>query len=411
MADLTLTVAEARRLAIDKQGLSGPRARAGREALLATVRAIRCLQLDPIQVVARSPLLVLWSRLGIYDPQLLDQLLYEERSLFEYWAHVASIVLTEDYPLFYWAMQRQREKWRPGTRRWIEANEPLRHYIREQLAAEGPLSAAGFDHDRVVEQRASDGWSSPRPLNQMLDLMWLEGELAVTGRRGLTRIWGLARDHLDGQIPDSQPDEAEADAQAVALALRALGAARPPQIRFHFMRGAYANLPAALKRLEKRGEIMRVQLQDGAESLRGPWYLHRDDLPRLEGLRAGHWEPRTELLSPFDNLICDRQRTELLFGFDFRIEIYVPKKKRQYGYYVLPILHGDRFIGRLDPRLDRQAQRLEINAVYAEPDATAEAGPEVAAAVRRLADFVGAREVVFSQERLPAIWRGALQSG
>src|SRR5690606_34301964 len=109
---------------------------------------------------------------------------------------------------------------------------------------------------------------------------------------------------------------------------------------------------------------------------RGPWYVHRDDLPRLEGLRSlrsGAWQPRTELLSPFDNLICDRQRTELLFDFHYRMEIYVPKAKRQYGYYVLPILHGDRFVGRLEPKLDRQHKRLHILSLYAEPDAPAEA--------------------------------------
>jgi uncharacterized protein len=411
MADLTLTLDEARRLAVATQGLAGPRAAPDRAGIMAVVRAIRCLQLDPIQVVARSPLLVLWSRVGVYEPQLLDELLYDKRSLFEYWAHVASIVLTEDYPLFHWAMQRQRAQWRPGTRRWLEANEPLRKYIRKRLQGEGPLSAGDFDHDRVVEERPSDGWSTHRAVNQMLDLMWLEGELAVAGRRGLTRLWQLADIHLDGQIPDVRLDEAEADAQAVALALRALGVARPPQIRFHFMRGAYADLPAALDRLEKRGKILRVQVRDGAEHLRGPWYLHHEDLAHLERLRAGAWEARTELLSPFDNVICDRQRIELLFGFNYRVEIYVPKAKRQYGYYVLPILHGDRFIGRLDPRLDRNTGRLEINAVYAEPDAPASAAPEVVAAVRRLAAFTGAGEVVYNRSQLPAIWRGALQSG
>jgi len=144
---------------------------------------------------------------------------------------------------------------------------------------------------------------------------------------------------------------------------------------------------------------------------RGPWYLHRDDLPHVEALQAGQWQPRTELLSPFDNLICDRQRTELLFDFHYRMEIYVPKAKRQYGYYVLPILHGDRFVGRLDPKLDRKQERLHILSLYAEPDAPAEAGPEIAAALRRLAGFVQAREIVFDEpDALPAVWRDALLS-
>lgn len=404
----SLTLADARRLAIDKQRLAGPRPEPTAEAALDVVRAIRCLQLDPIQVVARSPQLVLFSRLGPYDPDLLSHLLFERRSLFEYWAHVASIVLTEDYPLFYWAMQRQRARWRPGTKRWLEANAPLRAHIRERLQAEAPLSAGDFEHDGYEDRGHADAWSTHRTVNQMLDVMWLEGELMVAGRKGQTRLWALAEDHLDGHRPPAQLDEQEADERAVALAVRALGVARPPHIRFHFMRGAYADLPGALARLEKRGELLRVAVEGGG---RGPWYLHRDDLPHVEALQAGQWQPRTELLSPFDNLICDRQRTELLFDFHYRMEIYVPKAKRQYGYYVLPILHGDQFVGRLDPKLDRKQERLHILSLYAEPDAPAEAGPEIAAALRRLAGFVQAREIVFDEpDALPAVWRDALLS-
>ncbi len=400
MATPTLTLADARRLAIDKQRLAGPRPEPTAGAALDVVRAIRCLQLDPIQVVARSPQLVLFSRLGAYDAELLNELLFEQRSLFEYWAHVASIVLTEDYPLFYWAMQRRRASWRAGTQRWLADNAPLRAHIRERLQAEGPLSAGDFDHDSDDDQSHGDAWSTHRTVNQMLDIMWLEGELMVAGRKGQTRLWTLAEQHLDGHRPAAELDEQEADERAVALAVRALGVARLPHIRFHFMRGAYADLPGAVERLEKRGELLDVTVEGGG---RGPWYLHRDDLPRLTALQAGEWQPRTELLSPFDNLICDRQRTELLFDFNYRMEIYVPKAKRQYGYYVLPILHGDRFVGRLDPKLDRRTKRLHILSLYAEPDAPAEAGPAIAAALRRLAGFVEAREIVFDAD-VPAIW-------
>lgn len=240
----------------------------------------------------------------------------------------------------------------------------------------------------------------------MLDVMWLEGEIMVAGRQGQTRLWQLAEIHLDGQMPAALLDEQEAEAQAVALAVRALGVARTPHIRTHFMRGAYADLPGALARLEKGGELQRVNVKEAG---RGPWYLHRDDLPRLEQIRAGDWQPRAELLSPFDNLICDRRRTEQLFDFHYRMEIYVPKDQRQYGYYVLPILQGDHFVGRLDPRLDRKHKRLHVQSVHAEPDAPAEAGPNIAAALQRLAAFTGAREIVLDDPAsLPPIWRDAL---
>ena len=152
------------------------------------------------------------------------------------------------------------------------------------------------------------------------------------------------------------------------------------------------------------GRIERVRLRaDGAER-QGPWYVHADDLPLLERLQAGDWRPRTTLLSPFDNLIINRERTERLFGFSFRMEIYVPKAARRYGYYVLPVLHGDRLIGRVDPVLDRRSGRLVVHAVHAEPDASADAGPAVASALQELAGFLGATGVDLRQPP-PQVWR------
>jgi hypothetical protein len=147
-------------------------------------------------------------------------------------------------------------------------------------------------------------------------------------------------------------------------------------------------------------------MEDPALQKRGPWYVHHDDLPVLEQVNDGAWQPRTTLLSPFDNLIADRSRIELLFNFEYRIEIYVPKDKRKYGYYVLPILHGDRLIGRIDPLMDRKAKRLNINAVYAEPDAPMDAttGRAVGKAIGDMAEFLGAREIAYGETATPK-WR------
>ena len=139
----------------------------------------------------------------------------------------------------------------------------------------------------------------------------------------------------------------------------------------------------------------------------GDWYVHSLDLPLLDALQNGAWQPRTVLLSPFDNLICNRQRSRDLFDFDFTIEIYVPKHKRKYGYYVLPILHGDRLIGRIDPFMDRAAGRLKVNAVYAEPSAPATrvTAKAVAAAIQDLAAFLGATAIDYNPQRVPDAWR------
>ena len=148
-----------------------------------------------------------------------------------------------------------------------------------------------------------------------------------------------------------------------------LGAATSQHIKNNYTRWRYPHLSKVLTGLEREGAIQRVAVEHNGTILPGTWYIHRDDLPVLEGIEAGDWQPRTTLLSPFDNLIANRERTELLFDYRFRIEIYVPKHRREYGYYVLSILHGDHIIGRLDPVMDRKAGRLNINAVYAEPNA------------------------------------------
>ena len=186
--------------------------------------------------------------------------------------------------------------------------------------------------------------------------------------------------------------------------------ARPAHIEKHFTRNRYPDLATVLDELEADGRICRLQIKDEEKIWPGKWYVHNDDLALLDRLESGAWEPRTTLLSPFDNLICDRDRTQELFDFHFRIEIYVPKAKRQYGYYVLPILHGDRLIGRIDPKMDRKKKRLDINAVYAEPDApmTAGTGRAIAGVIEELASFAGAKEIAYV-EPAPAGWRQALQ--
>ncbi len=410
---LTISPTMARRLAIARQRLSGEHLPADERGILEVMRAIRCLQLDPINAVARSPLLVLWSRLGNYDPAALQQVIWEEKALFEYWAHAASLVLTEDYPIFVWRMHNYANGgWRERTQKWLDENHSLRQHILERLREDGPLAAADIDHDEIVEEWRSSGWTNQRTVNQMLDYMWSEGQVMVTERKGQTRIWDLLERCLPQDVIHSPLSKQEAVVQAAQLALRALGVATERHIRNHFTRGAYPGLKKILSGLLEAGEIVPVRIEENGAAWDGEWFMHCRDLPLLEALQDGQWRPRTTLLSPFDNLICDRDRTEQLFDFYFRIEIYVPKDKRQYGYYVLPVLHGDRLIGRIDPKMDRKSKRLLVNAVYAEPDVELgeETGLTLAEAISQLAAFAGAREVVYG-DVAPDGWRPYLQSG
>jgi uncharacterized protein len=373
-------------------------------------RSLRCLQLDPISVVARSHRLVLWSRLGPYDLAELDAVLWEERRLFEYWAHAASLVLTEDYPIHRLLMRRYPTDRYAHSRRmkaWVEENAALRRHILQRLRQDGPLRARDLE-DRSQRSWSSDGWTNDRNVDRMLDYLWTKGRIVVAGRPGGQKLWDLAERWLPEWTPRERLTEQEIVRRATELSVRGLGVARPAHVQEHFTRWRYGGLPGALTALQRRGRIHPVRIADGDAFWPGPWYVHDDVLPLLDRLEDGGWEPRTVLLSPFDNLICDRARTELMFGFHFRMEIYVPKVQRRYGYYVMPILHGDRLIGRLDPVMDRNGGRLVINAIHVEPGAplTAATGRAVGAAAEDLATFLGADRVDY--RAMPDRWRPVL---
>lgn len=407
MTSLILTPTIARRLAVTRQWLAGPLPATNEAGMITMLRDLGCVQIDPIRAVERTQYLVLWSRLGRYDPAQFEALLWEERRLFEYWAHAASIVLTEDYPLHHLRMRNYgqgTDLWSRRIQTWLAENETFRHYILDRLRHEGPLSIKDLE-DRSVTPWQSTGWTHERNVDRMLEFLWGMGHIFPVERRGLQKKWGLAEHHLPAWTPREVLPEAEIVRRAAQQSLRSLGVATARQINNHFIRGYYPNLKQILAELVAQQLILPVTLAEGDTVWPGEWYLHRDDLPLLESLNDGAWQPRTTLLSPFDNLICDRERTELLWDFRFRIEIYVPKAKRQYGYYVLPILHGERLIGRIDPRMDRKSGILHVNNLYAEPDAPQgqAVGQAIITAIEDLARFLGARDIQYGGS-LPAAW-------
>lgn len=407
MRSVDLSKASVRRLAITCQRLAGPRASSDPDGLRDVLRSLRCLQLDPINVVARSHELVLWSRVGAYDRADFDTLVWEDRWLFEYWAHAASMVLTEDYQLHQGMMRHYPLGLTAYGKRliaWNEANGELRRHVLSRLE-EGPRPTGGFE-DRSVVGWESGGWTTGRNVERMLDLLWTQGAVMVSGRRGRQRLWDLADRCLPEWADRSELPDTEVVSRSAEHALRALGAARPRDVEQHFTRGRYPGLEQTLKQLVADGRVVPARVEgDG-----GPWYVHADVLPLLDVIEGAGWGPRTTLLSPFDNLVCDRDRTELLWDFRFRNEMYVPKAKRKFGYYVLPVLDGDRLVGRLAPRLDRRRGVLGIENVFAEEDAAEEAGPRIAGAVAGLAGFAGATAVEYTGA-VPAVWRGALRGG
>ena len=399
-------------MAIARQRLTDPAKEADRKRILDVVRDLGCLQLDPIRVVERSHLLVLWSRLGAFDPAEFDALQWEERQLFEYWAHRASIVLTEDYPIHNLLMRRYpTDRYSYGRRMkvWLRENQALRRHVLRRIREAGPLRLRDFE-DRARTGWTSPGWTTGRNVERMLDCLWTQGKIVVAGRTGIQKTWDLADRWFPHWTPKERLSEREIVRRAVQRSLRALGVARPRDIDRHFTAGRYRGLAEVLSELERRGTIEQVRIVEDGVDWPGTWFVHSEDLPLLDRLGDGEWSPRTTLLSPFDNLIIDRDRTELVFGFRFRMEIYVPKTRRTFGYYVLPILDGDRLIGRVDPAMDRKRGTLVLNAVHAEPEVrpSLRNGRAVAAAIEDLARFLGARDVQY-RGAAPGGWHKALR--
>jgi uncharacterized protein YcaQ len=251
-------------------------------------------------------------------------------------------------------------------RAWFKANTGLRRYVMGELRRRGPLRSRELEDRSEVEWRSS-GWTSGRNVDRMLGMLWARGEIMVVGRPGGQKLWDLSQRVLSGFETGSRIGPREAVRRAAQRSLRALGVATQPQVNFHFTRGDYPGLAEVLASLERERRILPVRIVDGGRALKGSWYVHAEDLPLVDAIEAGEWRPRTTLLSPFDNLICDRGRTIALFNFDFRLEIYVPPEKRKYGYYVLSVLEGDRLVGRLDAAVDRARGRVMVNALHPEP--------------------------------------------
>jgi hypothetical protein len=360
-------------------------------SILEVVEGLGSVQMDPTRRVARTEHLVLWSRLGRrFQVAELERLLWQERSLFEYRAFIL--------PTSQLAVHRPTMRRYPSTsagrheyvRRYLRENQAFRRYVLARLRTDGPLPTRAFEDRSAVGWRTG-GWNDDgRNSSMMLEVLWAKGEVMIAGRAGQERVWDLAERRLPSDGTRLAPGE-EAR-RLLDTQLRALGISKINGFGMTFEGTRPPGWERALARLEREGRAVRVTV-DGVP---GERWAYADALDRS-------FRPRTVLLSPFDRLIHDRARTEALFGFRFRLEIYVPKAKREFGYFVMPILHGDRVVGRLDPHFDRAANVLRIDGVYAEPDAPADAWPAIRRQIDELAAWLGAGGV--SLPPLPPVWR------
>ncbi len=399
-----------RRLAVARQHLAGrlPKSPSA-EDIVSLIRDLPYVQWDPVTVVAQSHIISLWSRLGAFRVSDLDRLMWRDGKVFLHWTPIAFLVLMEDYPLYYSLMKRYPESltksWGnhiPRARQFLAEHGELRKRMLRELK-KGPLKPTEFRDYRA--KRSTDGWSGGSDVSNMLFHMHMGGDVMVVGREGNQNVWGLSEEFLPGWTVRKELSEEEFEWEAAQKAIRGLGTAVFREVRYYFPPGRYQNLKSTLTRLEEESVIHPVRVDGlGGKDKR---YIHDRDVPLLESVSTGAWEPRMSLLPPFDNMLRQHSR---VFGFEYIREQFLPKEKRRFGTYVLPILWGERFIGRVDPRLDKKEEKLVINSVHAEPGAPV--GREISSMVRetieRLSDFIGAKEVVY-EGPVPAAWKDALR--
>jgi hypothetical protein len=378
-----LSLDEARRIALAAQGFADPPPRGNVDArLLRRVFArIGLIQIDSVNVLVRSHYLPLFSRLGTYDPALLERAAYgRQRSLFEYWGHEASLLPLELHPLLRWRMDlaRRGEAGWKRIERMVAEQPRLLAGLRATIAERGPMAASDFEG-----ARGKGSWWGWSDVKTALEALFWSGEITTARRRGFERVYDLPERVFPRAILDHPtPSKADAQRELVRISARACGIASERDLRDYF-RLDVADARARVAELVDAGELARVTV----DGLRGERYLARGArVPRAISSRA--------LLSPFDSLVWERTRTRELFGFDFRLEIYVPQHLRVHGYYVLPFLLGDRLVARVDLKHDRQAGVLRAIATHVESGARKrDVQPALREELHAMAGWLGAREV------------------
>lgn len=395
-----ISIQTARRMMLAVQGLDHAQNGATVKAdVLQTIRRMRVLQIDTIHVVARSHQLVLWSRLGGYQPEWLDEL-QAEGALFEYWVHAMCYLPIEDFPLYRRQMldainaRSWPVKW---AVKWLHENPQTAERVRSHLRKKGAVRSAEFEN----KERPSGGWWNWKEEKNALEALLFTGEVMIARRQNFQRVYDLRERILPGWDDTTIPSSDEFRRVQALRAVGALGIAFPGWVPDYF-RQPKKGMPQYLKRLAADGLLLQVEV-DGFE---GCAYILPEQLGLLEEATSGNQEPTlTTLLSPFDPLVWDRQRARQLFNFDYMIECYTPAARRRYGYFSLPILHRGQLIGRLDPKAHRGQAVFEIKAIYLEPGVqmTETLINDLIAALHRLADWHAAPEIVIRQSDPPEL--------
>lgn len=392
-----------RAIALHAQGLAAPYGQTpapALESIQSLIELLGCIQIDTLQIVHRSQYLAVWSRLGSYATGEFDRLIYDpqDRRLFEYWAHAASIIPLKAYRYYLSRMRRHKQAQDTWNMRRLsqDGNEALVSIVYERVQNEGALRAADF------EKPAGKGgtWWDWKPAKRALEHLYDTGDLMIAGRKNFQRIYDLRERVLPAWVDQRMPSPEEVNRYFVEQAALAMGICRPEQLATYYYLNQ-SQLKPVLKILSSEGIVLPVQARL-ADGQRYDMLIHRRNRPLLEQAGDGVLSAsRTTFLSPFDNLFWAQGRDQQFWDFRKALEAYTPAHKRVYGYFCLPILHRDRLVGRFDPKLERKSKLLRLKALYLEPGISPEDDlmEGTSRAMRDFLTFHGAEELVIENSQ------------
>ncbi|GGM45265.1 winged helix-turn-helix domain-containing protein [Microbacterium saperdae] len=384
----TLSPAQARRMALAAQGFTRARPTAVSAAHIHRMMdRIGVLQIDSVNVFARSHYLPLLSRLGAYDPALLDKVFLSRTTHYvEYLAHEATFIPIEDWPLWQFRMDDFRRRW-SAEDSWVSANARTVQWVQDELRTRGPLRPADLRADAPRERGTWWDWDD---VKLALEHLWRTGDVAISGRKGFERTYALAEQVIPERIRAQKISRAEAIRTLIARAARSSGVATQSDLADYYRIRDRAAVTQAIADLTESGELLPVRVRGWERGGRplAAW-RHRDGV-------LPHRVDAAAVLTPFDPVVWFRDRALRAFELDYRIEIYVPAEKRRYGYYSLPVLVGDRIVARVDLKSDRAASTLQVQSAWWEPQAAPEDADRIAREIALAARWQGLEHVSVS---------------
>lgn len=322
----------------------------GKAAVLNVIEHLGYVQIDTLSVVARAHHHTLWTRLTDYQENYLNELLEKDKTIFEYWSHAASYLPMCDYRF---SLPR-KQLFSSGKSHWFEQDKKINSYVLDRIKAEGALQSKDFEHIR----NTLSNWYEWKPAKKALEQLFMEGKLMVAKRQGFQKVYDLTERVLPNGIDTSTPNEAEYAHYLIKKAVQANGLVEEKEITY-LRPKAKEQVKKELKNWIKKGFLVEVKIENKPET----YFTTQEQLNNLNTLKK---TKHIHFLSPFDNTIIQRKRVQNLFNFDYLIECYVPEPKRKFGYFCLPILYNNQFVGRFDPKADRKTKTFYIKQLHFE---------------------------------------------